>query len=134
MNEFWDLNKGSETYSGYDITVFLTNQSMSMWTPEITFLDAATSTMSSQSMKLYDPRSHYVDYSVSNPQLAYNFNYEAVFDLELAQPGFDFSSYPHDSQTLLIRYAIMNFDAEQLQIYPYKLFCSQLADGTCAFS
>jgi len=46
MSLFWDnLNTG---YSGYDISTILTNQSMAMWKPQLTFPDAASIVVSSE--------------------------------------------------------------------------------------
>ncbi len=134
MTSFWELNPAGQSYSGYDITAVLTNQSLNMWKPQITFLDAASFDTSSESMKMFDPTTNFVDFLAPNPQFSFNFNYEAVFQVSLVQPGFDFASYPNDQQQILIRYTVMNYDAEQLQVFPLAYFCSQLSDGSCAFS
>jgi hypothetical protein len=63
-----------------------------------------------------------------------NFNYVAMYNLQLAQPGFDFHSYPNDQQVILLRYGVIAYDAAQLQLYPMTVFCSRLADGSCIFS
>lgn len=64
----------------------------------------------------------------------YTFAYEATFALTLVQPSYNFDLYPNDQQTLNVRYALLNYDADQLQMYPLGIYCSQLSDGSCAFS
>lgn len=46
MELFWEYTRVS--FTGYDVTRLLTNQSVVMWRPEITFPDAAMLTMSSE--------------------------------------------------------------------------------------
>jgi hypothetical protein len=42
MSMFWDnmFIEGGYPWSGYDISTFMTNGSLTMWKPEVTFLDA----------------------------------------------------------------------------------------------
>lgn len=63
-----------------------------------------------------------------------NFNYVAMYNLQLAQPGFDFHRYPNDQQVILLRYGVISYDAAQVQMFPLNVFCSRMADGTCIFS
>jgi hypothetical protein len=62
------------------------------------------------------------------------FLYESSLSVTLVQPGFNFRAYPNDEQSITIRYAIVNYDAYQLQIYPQGIYCSILSTGDCAFS
>lgn len=63
------------------------------------------------------------------------FRYEATYSLTLIQPGYNFGKYPNDEQSISIRAAMMNYDAEQAQLIPRGIFCSFLTDGkTCSFS
>eukprot|EP01037_Dinobryon_pediforme_P036136 gene36136-42929_t len=60
--------------------------------------------------------------------------YEATYDLVLVQPGFNFRRYPNDDQDIIIRFSALNFDAEQLQLFPSDVSCSFLPDHTCSFA
>ncbi len=63
------------------------------------------------------------------------FFYEATYALTLVQPGFDFRKYPNDEQNIVIRASILNYDAEQLQLFPGGIYCSYVNGGhTCSFS
>jgi len=79
-------------------------------------------------LKLFNPKSTYYQ------NFPINFNYEAIFDVQLVQPGFQFDDYPNDAQDILIRYAIVNYDAAELQLFPLDLTCSYLSNGKCSFS
>jgi len=62
------------------------------------------------------------------------FLFETAYSMTLVQPGFSFAAYPNDQQTINIRYAILNYDAMQLQMYPVGIYCSLLSDDTCSFA
>jgi len=62
------------------------------------------------------------------------FSWEAIFDVTLVEPGFNFQTYPNDHQEILIRYSLVNYDAKQLLLYPIGVYCSQLDDLSCSFS
>ncbi len=79
-------------------------------------------------MKLYHRGQQFSRFPVGS-----YFVWEALFDVMLVQPGFDFSDYPNDKQNILIRYDLQNYDAKQMQLFPRGAFCSNLADGSCSF-
>lgn len=105
--------------SGIDLTRILTNDSVVMWLPQVTFPDASQLSVQSATLSLQEPCL---------------FIYTTVYDMTLVQPLFDFRQYPQDSQQLVLRYTVVNYDSLQLQMYPSGIFCSYLSDGSCSFA
>lgn len=118
MPAFWDYVDNT-SYSGFDLTSILKNDSIVMWLPEVTFPDAGALSVQSATLTLYYPC---------------RFVYEVVYDLSLVQPLFDFKKYPSDTQNVVIRATVTNYDADQLQMFPAALTCSYIQDGTCSFA
>lgn len=118
MPLFWEY-ADDLAYSGVDLTRMLTNDSVVMWLPEVTFPDAAELSVQSATLAYYTPC---------------RFVYEVVYDLRMIQPLFDFRKYPSDTQQLVIRSTVSNQDATQLQMFPKAITCSHIEDGSCAFS
>jgi hypothetical protein len=54
--------------------------------------------------------------------------------MTVTQPHFDFTEYPFDQQAIGIRLTTMNYDANQLQMFPVGLLCSYGPNGDCTFS
>lgn len=123
MPDFWKHVPSS--FSGFDITTMLINESVVLWKPTIVFPDAQTTNVMSETLTL----SRY-DANVN----ATVFFYEVTYDLILVQPGFNFRRYPNDEQNIIIRYSALNYDAQQLQLFPHDIACSYLPDKTCSFA
>eukprot|EP01033_Poteriospumella_lacustris_P004249 gene4249-3032_t len=107
MGEFW--KNVPESYSGFDVTAMLTNDSIVMWRPTIVFPDANVVEVMAETLTIL-PSNENKNISI--------FMYEATYDLVLVQPGFNFRRYPNDDQDIIIRFSALNFDAEQLQLFP----------------
>lgn len=120
MPLFWDNVPFS--YSGFDLTTILTNQSTVLWRPEIVFPDAESVNVMSETLTLQSTDDATV------------FLYEMTVDLILVQPGFNFRRYPNDAQDLVVRFSALNYDAQQLQLFPSDIACSYLPSGECSFS
>eukprot|EP01033_Poteriospumella_lacustris_P013530 gene13530-9682_t len=123
MGEFW--KNVPESYSGFDVTAMLTNDSIVMWRPTIVFPDANVVEVMAETLTIL-PSNENKNISI--------FMYEATYDLVLVQPGFNFRRYPNDDQDIIIRFSALNFDAEQLQLFPSNVACSYLPDHTCSFA
>lgn len=124
MPLFWEEVPFS--YSGFDITTILTNQSTVLWRPEIVFPDAQGVEVMAETLTL-------LPYNDVNGTYT-TFLYEVTYDLLLVQPGFNFRRYPNDAQNLIVRFTAMNYDAKQLQLFPSDIACSYLPDRSCSFS
>lgn len=122
MVEFW--NYVPSTYSGFDITTMLSNDSIVIWRPTIVFPDAQGIEVMAETMTVQ---------ASTTPNISL-FTYEVTYDLVLVQPGFNFKNYPNDDQDIIIRFSALNFDAEQLQLFPSDVACSYLPDKTCSFA
>lgn len=123
MGEFWEHVPTS--YSGFDVTSMLTNDSIVMWRPTIVFPDANAVEVMAETLT--------ISHANTNNNISI-FMYEVTYDLVLVQPGFNFRNYPNDDQDIIIRFSALNFDAEQLQLFPSNVACSYLPDHTCSFA
>ncbi len=102
MPALWD-DMNPNTYSqGIDLTQsVLNNGNTFLWLPTMRFPDASEVNIISQYLKLNASNIFFLSYAL---------------DITLVQPGFNFKSYPDDSQDIVIRYVSYNFNKQYVEM------------------
>lgn len=102
-----------------DLTsTIIQNSSISIWRPNIVFPDATLIDIFAYDFRLN--RNNFFYYQVS-------------YHMILVQPGFDFSSYPADKQTITIRFADAEFEVRELLFVPTDMEFTKLDNGAYGF-
>ena len=101
MPEFWDKTPLSTQSFGIDLTTIMINSSILLWTPDIRFPDAVE-------INYY---ATYLRLNASNI-----FTWGTGISVTLQESEFVFANYPEDTQKIVVRYSIFNYDATRLMI------------------
>lgn len=124
MPAFWEASDHSSWELGMDLTdvLFGLQVPVEIWFPLIRFPDASEVNILSQYLQLNASNIFFLSYA---------------FDITLVQPKFDFSSYPFDEQTIVIRFVSYNFKAQYVQLsfnnQNNNLIFNQYLDGSDTF-
>ena len=123
MPLFWSKLDPTARSFGIDLThILLTNTSFGIYMPMIRFPDAVSITPLVWSLKLNSSNIFY---------------YEQAFEMVLAEPQFDFTSYPHDTQKIVVRAYFFDYPNVNLVKFGFwgnPISLNMYYDGTYPFT